>query len=39
MTSVPPEMAARFGEMSEPTVGLVDHSQVRQPAEENTLVK
>jgi hypothetical protein len=39
MTSVPPEMAARFGEMPEPTVGVVGHSQVRQPAEENTLVK
>ena len=35
----PAEMAARFGETPEPTVGLVGHSQVRQPAQENTLVK
>jgi len=35
----PAEMAARFGETPEPTVGLVGHSQVRQPAEENALVK
>jgi hypothetical protein len=35
----PVEMAARFGETPEPTVGLVGHSQVRQPAQENTLVK
>ena len=32
----PAEMAARFGETPEPTVGLVGHSQVRQPAQENT---
>jgi hypothetical protein len=35
----PAEMAARFGETPEPTVGLVGHSQVRQPPQENTLVK
>jgi hypothetical protein len=35
----PAEMAARFGETPEPTVNLVGHSQVRQPAQENTLVK
>jgi hypothetical protein len=35
----PDEMAAWFGETPEPTVGLVSHSQVRQPAQKNTLVK
>ena len=35
----PAEMAGRFEETPEPTVGLVGHSQVRQPAQENTLVK